>query len=113
MSHAFDTDPFPGRPRILFIGFGEGSHSHSWIGLLDEARFNIRMFAMPTLTMPPDDWPVRTYVTGVPRRRLDSTLRRQLYPPGRTGWAVRHVREALFGGLNKVVGRWLAAALNS
>lgn len=113
MNRAFDSDPFPGRPRILFIGFGEGSHTHSWIDVLDGARFNIRLFALPTLTMPPDDWPIKTYISGVPRRRLDSSRRRQFYLPGRLGWGIRHVREALGGGLNSVLGRWLSKILNT
>lgn len=111
MSRAFASDPFPGRPKILFIGYGEGTHTHSWIDLLDGARFNVRLFALPTLTLPPDNWPVRTYVSGVPSRRLDPGRRRSLHPPGRIGWAVRHLRAAAGGGGERVVESWLARVL--
>jgi glycosyltransferase involved in cell wall biosynthesis len=111
MSSAFASDPHPGRPRILFVGFGEGTHTHSWIDLLEGSPFNVRLFALPTLTLPPDDWAVRTYVSGVPSRRLDRARRRSLHPPGRLGWAVRHLRAAVQGGGEAVVERWLARVL--
>ena len=38
----FDDDPFPGRPRILFIGLGESTHTRAWIDLLAGAEFNVR-----------------------------------------------------------------------
>jgi hypothetical protein len=113
VSRSFASDPFPGRPRILFVGFGEGTHTHAWIGLLDGSTFNVRMFALPTTTLPPDDWPVPTYVSGVPSRRLDRSRRRALHPRGRLGWAVRHLRAALGGGGDAVVERWLARVLKT
>jgi glycosyltransferase involved in cell wall biosynthesis len=32
-----------GRPRILFIGFAQSSHTHAWISLLDASRFDVRL----------------------------------------------------------------------
>jgi len=58
----FETDPFPGKPKILFIGHPSSSHTVSWIDLLKGQEFNIRLFGLPT-GLPPDDWSVRTYVT--------------------------------------------------
>lgn len=58
----FDRDPFPHRPKILFVGHGESSHTQGWIGLLDGARFNVRLFALPS-ELPPAALRVKTYVT--------------------------------------------------
>lgn len=80
MISCFDEDPYPGRPRILFIGFPESSHTHSWIDLLDEGRFNVRLFSIPSAE-PPDDWPVKTYLTRTGAPRLDSPTRRTVFPP--------------------------------
>ena len=57
----FRTDPFPGRPKILFVGWGHSTHTHAWIDLLKEAEFNVRLFSLPK-SRPPDAWQVRTYV---------------------------------------------------
>ncbi len=60
---SFERDPYPGRPKILFIGWGESSHTHAWIDLLQDAPFNVRLFALPADPSGiPADWPVRTYV---------------------------------------------------
>src|SRR3712207_3663056 len=77
----FEEDSFPGRPRILFVGHAESSHTHAWIDLLAEARFNVRLFALPS-GLPPDDWHVRTYVTAPSNRSLDARSRDRLYPAG-------------------------------
>ena len=82
MNPAFETDPCPGRPRILFIGFPENSHTHSWIELLNDQPFNIRLFGRPS-AVPPDDWQVRTYVSAVTDHKLDASNRVSLYPPTR------------------------------
>ena len=76
----FDTDPYPGKPRILFVGFAESSHTHSWINLLDTAEFNVRLFALPT-SAPPSDWNVRTYLTTASLSPIpDSDVRANLDP---------------------------------
>ena len=107
MTASFNRDPHPGRPRILFVGSGTSSHTNSWIDLLEEAPFNVRLFALPTLGLPPDDWRVRTYISGVPPRPLDRSVRKPLNPVGRLGWGVRHARNALGGGDDRVISRWL------
>ncbi len=36
------------RPRILFVGFPESSHTTSWIELLRDTEFDARLFALPS-----------------------------------------------------------------
>jgi glycosyltransferase involved in cell wall biosynthesis len=103
----FDVDPFPGRPRILFVGHSESTHAHAWIDLLAEARMNVRMFALPT-GLPPDDWPVRTYVTAPTPRQLDRLSRQRLYPAGRLARAPKRAYARLVAGDRAVEQRWLA-----
>ncbi|HEY0366557.1 MAG TPA: hypothetical protein VGC73_08795, partial [Pyrinomonadaceae bacterium] len=91
----FNSDPFPGRPRILFIGLGENTHTHSWIDLLEGAAFNVRLFSMPTGS-PPDDWSVRTYVTCYHGPRGKTHTRTPLYPANSvTRFAKRQTARAL------------------
>jgi len=58
----FERDPYPGAPKILFVGFGSSTHTHQWIDLLAGARLNVRLFALPG-DYPPASWRVRTYLT--------------------------------------------------
>src|SRR5436190_2139686 len=74
MSSHFDTDQYPGRPRILFMGWGDSSHTHSWIDLLKDEPFNVRLFTT-SHTRPPDQWKVRTYVTDYNCPPLDTAYR--------------------------------------
>ena len=55
-SHSvFEKDLYPGRPRILFVGLAESTHTHAWIDLLQAADFDVRLFAVPTPGgFPPD-----------------------------------------------------------
>jgi len=89
LNSSFERDAYPGRPRILFIGPGESTHTHSWVDLLHTQPFNARLYVLPGHDAPPDNWPVKTYVTGYHRGAIDratrsrlidasSTLRRQL-----------------------------------
>jgi len=108
----FNSDPFPGRPRILFIGLGENTHTHSWIDLLEEAEFNVRLFSTPTGS-PPDNWSVRTYVTCYHGPRVKTNTRTPLYPANS---AVRFVKRQTarafgMGDIDSMAGRWLAKIL--
>ena len=76
----FDRDLHPDSPRILFVGFPESSHTHSWIDLLDGAEFNVRLFAMPS-ALPPVDWQVKTYLTFGGGPRIAGPTRKIVYPP--------------------------------
>jgi glycosyltransferase involved in cell wall biosynthesis len=76
----FNNDAFTGRPKILFIGLGESSHTHAWLDLLAGKEFNIRLFAMPTVLLP-DKLQFRAYVTTPNLKRgLDPSTRLCLFP---------------------------------
>lgn len=108
----FNSDPFPGRPRILFIGLGENTHTHSWIDLLEGAEFNVRLFSMPTGS-PPDDWSVRTYVTCYHGPREKTSTRTPLYPANSVRRFVKRQTARAFGmrDVETFAGRWLAKIL--
>ena len=93
------------------MGYGYSSHTHSWIDLLEGARWNVRLFALPSATMPPDDWPVSTYLTGVPNRAIDRSKRIALYPQGRLGWFIRRLRGLVGGGCDRVEQSWLESII--
>jgi hypothetical protein len=78
MRDEFDRDLFPGGPKILFIGFGESSHTHAWIDLLRNSEFNVRLFSLPS-GVPPDDWLIKTYVSGGARGPFDSAFRLSVF----------------------------------
>jgi len=103
----FEEDPFPGRPRILFIGPAQSSHTHAWIDLLAGAELNVRLFALPG-SMPPDEWPVRTYVTMPTPRQLDRGSRQRLYPAGRLARAPKRAFARFIAGDRALEERWLA-----
>lgn len=83
MSSSFDTDEYPGRPRILFIGPGDSTHTHSWVGLLEHEPFNVRAYIPSTMVSPPDYWKVKTYITAYTHGPLDREVRRRLIDTGR------------------------------
>lgn len=103
----FDDDPYPGKPRVLFIGPGNSTHTHAWIDLLAGAALNVRLFALPG-GLPPDEWPVRTYVTTPTAQRLDTRTRRRLYAAGRIARAPKRVYARLVSSDRAVEQRWLA-----
>jgi len=76
----FEIDPYPGKPKILFIGHSQSTHTHSWIDLLAGSEFNIRLFGVPT-GFPPSTWKIRTYVTiDQPPGGLEPEFRQCFYP---------------------------------
>jgi hypothetical protein len=107
-----EVDPFPGRPKVLFIGLAHSSHTHAWINLLENAALNIRLFAVPG-TFPPDDCYVRTYVPAfVPVKNPAKQV--SLYVPG-VKWLSKRVLRRLGLGrrilleqewLATIIGRW-------
>jgi glycosyltransferase involved in cell wall biosynthesis len=109
MVSSFASDPYPGRPKILFVGLPENSHTHSWIGLLDGAEFNVRLFARPT-GVPPDDWRVRTYVTSFTHPPLDPETRACLHPRARAlrFAKIRAARYFASTAFDDLEARWLA-----
>ncbi|HWN10324.1 MAG TPA: glycosyltransferase [Pyrinomonadaceae bacterium] len=109
MNSHFEADSFPGRPRILFVGLGENSHTHSWIDLLESAPFNVRLFSMPT-GIPPGDWPVRTYITSYENPPLNAATRARLYPETRPARLAKRLAGRAMGMPSQLAlaSRWLA-----
>jgi glycosyltransferase involved in cell wall biosynthesis len=110
MSSSFFRDEHPGSPRILFVGLGESSHTHSWIDLLEGARFNVRLFSLPS-GVPPDEWRVKTCVTVYGQPPADSETRIGFFNKGRTRRLVERSAARLTGAAwnaeEKILG-WLA-----
>jgi glycosyltransferase involved in cell wall biosynthesis len=106
----FDEDPFLGRPRILFIGHGDSTHTHAWIDLLASAEFNVRLFAIPG-GVPPDTWPVRTYVSAPTGKHLDGRTRRRLYAASRIARAPKRMYARLVSSDRALERRWLAQVI--
>jgi glycosyltransferase involved in cell wall biosynthesis len=83
MLSRFDIDPYPGNPKILFIGLGVSTHTYSWIDLLSESKLNVRLFSVPSEGIPPPDWKIPTYIcissSQLPEG-LDPAIRQSLYP---------------------------------
>src|SRR5574341_194396 len=83
MAELFELDPYPGNPKILFVGLGYSTHTHSWIELLSNARMNVRLFSVPGGGVPPPDWRIRTYICEPSLQlpeALDPNTRQSLYP---------------------------------
>lgn len=107
---SFETDPYPGRPKILFVGLAESTHTHSWIGLLEGAEFNVRLFSTPTF-FAPDDWKVRTYVTAYTAAKLDPATRRSFYSPWKVKRLAQRALTRLPRGQERGPERWLARVI--
>ncbi len=110
MNRHFESDSFPGKPRILFVGLGENSHTQSWIDLLERAPFNVRLFAMPT-GIPPGDWDTPTYITAYTPARMNPRTRKSLYPEWQGGQLTKRAMARLILGNNSAEilrERWLA-----
>jgi glycosyltransferase involved in cell wall biosynthesis len=112
MNDLFEKDPYPGKPRILFVGLAEDTHTCSWIDLLENAELNVRLFAGPR-GLPPDNWRVKTYVTALRRTELDPDMRIWLYPKNGVVRRARRNVAQLLGtwNANELESRWLAKAI--
>lgn len=109
-NHQFESNQYSGRPRILFVGLAENSHTHAWIDLLEGAAFNVRLFAMPS-GVPPDDWKTRTYITAYSLASEDHLTRKCLYPQWQAGLLGKRAMARLILGKNSAESlreRWLA-----
>ena len=108
MIDSFKVDPYPGKPKILFIGLAESTHTQSWIDLLDQSELNVRLFALPS-GLPPEDWPVRTYVTQGTAVNLDPGIRTRLYPRSLSGrFLFRLFAHFFLDATSNLEERWLA-----
>jgi hypothetical protein len=104
----FNKDPFPGKPKILFIGLAQSSHAQAWIDLLADCQFNVRLFAMPKGS-PPADWAVKTYINA-PYIGIDAEFRKYMFSglKGKIGFYYNKVARRI--GLEPIAGpdTWLA-----
>jgi hypothetical protein len=109
----FESTEYPGRPRILFVGLAENTHTHAWIDLLRGARFNVRLFAMPS-GIPPDDWTTRTYITAYSLATMDRGTRKSLYPRGVGLLAKRAIARLILGdnSAQSLREKWLAKIIS-
>jgi Glycosyl transferases group 1 len=107
----FDDDPYPGRPRILFIGFPESSHTHSWINLLEGGNFNVRLFSLPSAD-PPSDWAVKTYLTRTGAPRCDGPARRTAFPLPES-WLSALAKRFRLGGYSTTIEGALAGVIKN
>jgi len=86
IDNPFELGPYPGHPKILFIGLGISTHTQSWIDLLSNAKMNVRLFSVPGGGVPLSDWKTRTYICDpsfqLPED-LDPVTRQSLYPLSR------------------------------
>jgi glycosyltransferase involved in cell wall biosynthesis len=83
MTNSFDVIPYPGNPKILFVGLGASSHTHTWVELLSDAEFNIRLFSVPRGGVPPAHWKFATYICEPSQqlpRGLDPNIHRSFHP---------------------------------
>lgn len=114
LSSPFREERYPGSPRILFIGPGDSSHTHSWIDLLKDKPFNVRLFTT-SHGVPPDQWKVETYVTNYACRPLNPEYRARLSDNLKVN---RFARSATAGSkgrlwnINGLAGDWLVRIIN-
>lgn len=116
MTSSFETDTYPGRPRILFIGPGDSTHTHAWVDLLENAPFNVRLFVPPRMMSPPDSWHVRTYITAYENGPLNHATRIRLVDEGKVkrlidrSWA--RARRRTWNSI-RYAEEWLARIIRS
>ena len=111
MSSPFETDEYPGRPRILFIGPGDSTHTHAWVGLLENEPFNVRAYIPPGLVSPPAFWKVKTYITAYERGPTDGATRKRLVAKGRVRRLLRRYAALTMGrplDTTRYGAEWLA-----
>lgn len=83
MTDPFEFDPYPGKPKILFIGQGRSIDTQAWIDLLSGAELNVRLFSIPGGGLPPSEWKTRAYICSPSSQLpddLDPVTRQSLYP---------------------------------
>ena len=109
MNRSFAKDDFPGKPRILFVGLPQSTHTHGWISLLEDQEVNVRLFALPTGDLPAET-KVKAYLT-LPGPAGTNNTRMRFYLPGRLGRLQKKIaaRIGLAGdekNLARVVRSW-------
>lgn len=111
MSQSFRDDSRPGKPRILFVGLSESTHTHSWIDLLEGTPLNVRLFSLPSGN-PPREWWAKTYLTAKAAPEIDPSKRARLHRFGGTGWRiVRGISRYMLKNDTALEERWLARVI--
>jgi glycosyltransferase involved in cell wall biosynthesis len=116
MATLFDTDIYPGRPRILFIGPGESTHTHSWVDLLENEPFNVRLYVLPGHYAPPDDWKVKTYITDYHSGPIDRATRNRFIDKSRLRRQVDRflaIARGVTWNTSRYPEQWLAGVIRS
>ena len=106
----FHRDEFPDRPRILFVGLAESTHTHSWIDLLEKDGFNVRFFALPS-GIPPNDWKVKTYITQSLVGGCGPDEYRHRFRPDQ-GFLLNRIQSLVMRRMEHKVGSWEKKWLN-
>ena len=111
-----DANRVRGPARILFVGWPESSHTHSWIDLLDGIGFDVRLFALPQ-AIPPAEWKIVTYMTAlVPSAKVDPKTRCKVYlrtnPVTPFIWLWDRTFNYLSGVDSAFVHKWLVETSN-
>jgi glycosyltransferase involved in cell wall biosynthesis len=112
MSSRFEDDQ-PGEPRILFIGLGHSSHTHSWIDLFEKTPLNVRLFCT-SADLPPPDWKVKTYVIANDQHSLDPVTRKCLWDDGKASRFIHNAIARARGrdwNTNWLINDWLLGIL--
>lgn len=120
----FHDDDFPKGPRILFIGWPNSPHTHSWIELLQGEKLNVRLFGLPSV--PPADWPVKTYMTTwvagqnkAIRCFMTTEARRfwskftEKFGNGVLRWLHRPENDVIAASLKKIINTWKPHVLHT
>jgi hypothetical protein len=100
------------RIRILFVCFADSSHSQSWIDLLKDSDFDIRVFAYDVTSngkYPPLEWHHPTYTLIKPQNRINDVHVKWVLPNVR--WLRPVINRA--SGQFDLVTRWLRLTIQT
>jgi glycosyltransferase involved in cell wall biosynthesis len=105
---SFEIEHGPEVPRILFVGRADSSHVREWIGLFDDAPFDVRLFSVPNSPPPSPDWRIPTYVSSPRHGGGDPHTRRFLVSRGQHLARLQRVYGTVAaGGYRAYAQRWL------
>ena len=68
MNHAGSSMTAATKPKILFVGLAHSSHTHSWMELLSDSEFDVRIFGVSG-TLAPTGYPFPSYAAGSSRQQ--------------------------------------------
>jgi glycosyltransferase involved in cell wall biosynthesis len=109
----FDADAYPGRPRILFIGWPATSHTQSWIDLLQGTDLNVRLFCLAG-GQPPAEWPVHCYLTAPEIPYENGPNRRTVYPaPSSSPHYVAYLYRTALASGNRIPTSGIGGAISA